>query len=307
MDNYLIKPYEPGFEEEQVKIGLEVVKSWVWPYQHNLESLRKIYSSPDFELENALFCFKDDKMVGFTHTRIGEQQGVIGPGIEREGQLGASLILPRVLPDNEKAADLLMEKSIELLKTKRVSFIQARASTMHTNSIELATKWGFKEHKDYPLGYKLYYHYVLEKGHIVEKTDDVDRFDFERDINDCVISVSNFFKVSKEKARNDIIEIDSSADLVSHLSIRKDRKLEGYCYALPNSLNKDIIATFHLEASNEEYLQQLLVQVIDDCIEIGGKYFLVDVIGELLKFENVFVKLGFDRVATWGVYEKNLS
>ena len=200
-----------------------------------------------------------------------------------------------------------MEKILEILKPKNVQFIQARASTMHTNSIELARKWGFKEHKDYPLGYKLYFHYVLEKGKIEDKTVDVERFDSERDIDDCVISVSSFFKRSKEKARDDILRIDSSDDLVSHLVIRKDGKLEGYCYALPNSLNKDIIATFHLEASNEGYLRQLLVQVINDCLEKGGKYFLVDVIGDLLKFKDVFPNLGFDKVATWGIYERFLS
>ncbi len=178
---------------------------------------------------------------------------------------------------------------------------------MHTNSIELARKWVFKENKDYPLGYKLYFHYDLEKGKIEEKTVDIELFDSERDIDDCVISVSSFFKRSKEDARKDILRIDSSDDLVSHLVIRKDGKLEGYCYALPNSLNKEIIATFHLEASNEEYLRQLLVHVIDDCLEKGEKYFLVDVIGELLKFENVFTNLGFDKVATWGIFEKVLS
>ncbi|MCG3256809.1 MAG: hypothetical protein KAU62_12010 [Candidatus Heimdallarchaeota archaeon] len=307
MCKYLIKPYEPGFEEEQVKVGLEVVKNWVWPFQNNLESLRNLYSSPDFDSETAFFCFKEDKMIGFTSARIGVQEGVVGPSIKQGEQLGASLALPRVLPNNEEAEDLLMEKILEILKSKNVPFILARVSTMHTNSIELARKWGFKEHKDYPLGYKLYFHYVLEKGKIEDKTVDVDRFDSERDIDDCVISVSNFFKSSKEKARNDIINIDSSDDLVSHLVIRKDGDLEGYCYALPNSLNKDIIATFHLEASNEEYLKQLLVQVIDECLEKGGEYFLVDVIGELLKFKNVFTNLGFDKVATWGIFEKVLS
>jgi len=307
VSKYLIKSYEPGFEEEQVKVGSEVVKNWVWPYQYDLESLKNRYSSPDFDPETALFCFKDDKLIGFTSATIGVQEGVIGPSVKRGDQLGASLALPRVLHNDKVAGDLLMEKILEVLESKNVPFIQARASIMHTNSIELARKWGFKEHKEYPLGYKLYFHYVLEKGKIEDKTDDVERFNSELDITDCAISVSNFFKVSKEKARKDILEIDSSDDLVSHLVIRKDGKLEGYCYALPNSLNKDIIASFHLEASNGEYLRQLLVHVIDDCLEKGGKYFLVDVIGELLKFKNVFTNLGFDKVATWGIFEKVLS
>ncbi|MCG3219965.1 MAG: hypothetical protein H7641_01165 [Candidatus Heimdallarchaeota archaeon] len=307
MVDYIVKPYEPGFEEEQVRIGLEIIKDWVWPFQNDLESLRNMYSAPDFDPETVLFCFKGNEMIGFTSARIGVQAGVVGPGVKRGKQLGATLDLPRVLPNNEEAADLLMERIIKVLKSKNIPFIQARASSMHTSSIELARKWSFKEHKDFPLDYKLYFHYVLEKGKIKGKTDDVERFDSNRDIDECVISISSFFKTSEEQARKNILEIDSSDDLISHLVIRKSGKLEGYGYALPSSLNKDIIATFHLEASNEYYLKQLLIQVIDDCLEKSGKYFLVDVIGELLKFEDVFIDLGFDKVATWGIFEKILS
>ncbi len=306
MCKYIIKSYESGFEVEQVKVSFKVIEDWVWPFQYNLEFLKQFYSSPDFDPETALFCFKDDEMVGFISARIGFQDGVIGPGVERGEQLGATLNLPRILPNNEEAEDLLIEKMIEVLKSKNVPFIQTRASTMHTNSIELVERWNFKEHTDFPFEYKFYYHYELKKGRVDVKTTNVLRFDPDRDIDDCSISVSNFFKSSDDEAKKDILEIDNSADLVSHLVIREGGKLEGYCYALPNSLNKDIVATFHLEASSENYLRQLLVQVINDCLEKGGKYLLIDVIGKLLEFENVLEELGFDKVATWGIYEKEL-
>ncbi|OLS29360.1 MAG: hypothetical protein HeimAB125_22720 [Candidatus Heimdallarchaeota archaeon AB_125] len=307
MNEYSIKSYETGFEEDQVRLGLEVIKDWVWPYQYNLEFLKNLYSSTDFDPNTALFCFKDKRMVGFTLARIGVQAGVVGPGVKKRAKLGANLDLPRVLPNNEKAENLLMGRIIEKLKMKKVPFIQTRASTMHTNSIELVRKWGFNEVKDYPLGYKLYYYYDLKKENIKENKEDVERFEFDRDIEYCAISVSNFFKRTLEEAKKDIEEINNSEDLVSHLVIRKKGMLEGYCYALPNNLNKDIIATFHLEASKEKYLKQLLVQVIDDCLKKGSKYLLIDVIGGLLKFEKVFLNLGFDEVATWGIYEKDLS
>ena len=306
MAKYVVKPYERGFENEQLKVSFEVIKDWVWLFQTGIDSLRKIYYSPNFDPETALFCFKDDEMIGFTYAVIGEQDGVVGPSVKKGDQIGATLFLPRVLPNNEEAADLLMEKIIEVLKSKRVPFILTRASTMHTGSIELVNKWGFIPHKEIPFGYKLYYHYVLDKGKLEGNTNDVERFNPNRDIEDCVQSVSKFFKLSKEKAKEYILETDKSDLLVSHLVIRKDDKLEAYCYALPNELNKDIIATFHLEASNEEYLEQLLVQVIDDCLEKEGQYFLVDVIGKLRKFEKVFIDLGFDKVAIWGIYQKDL-
>ena len=46
--------------------------------------------------------------------------------------------------------------------------------------------------------------------------------------------------------------------------------------------------------------------MIEDCLEKKGQYFLVDVIRELRKFEKVFIELGFDKVATWGIYQKDL-
>ena len=307
MDDFVIKSYEKGFEEEQVRIDSEIIRDWVWPFQHNLESLRNFYSAEDFDPETAQFCFKENKMIGFTYAQIGMQDGVVGPGVKRGNQIGANLALPRVLSNNIEASDLLMERIIKVLESKNIPFIQTRASTMHTGSIELVDKWGFKLHEDVPFGYKLYYHYVLNKGRIKGNTDAVSLFNLHRDLDDCVLSVSKFFKLTKEQAREYILEINSSDSLISHLVIRKADILEAYCYALPNELNRDIIAIFHLEASNEEYLKQLLVQVVDDCIKKEGSFFLVDVIGKLRKFEKLFINLGFDKVATWGIYQKELK
>ena len=53
MTEFLVKSYEPGFEEEQTKIGSEIIRNWVWPYQYNLEFLRKYYTSEDFDPETA--------------------------------------------------------------------------------------------------------------------------------------------------------------------------------------------------------------------------------------------------------------
>ncbi|MFX0065649.1 MAG: hypothetical protein ACFFC7_26040 [Candidatus Hermodarchaeota archaeon] len=304
MSGYTIKSYEPGFEEEQVKIGEAVAKQWVWPYSFSLQGLKNIYSQPNFDPETVLSCFKGDQMVGYVLTRIGEQEGVIGPGVIREEGVGASLDIPRVLPDHEEVIDLLMERIIEVLKSKNVKFIQTRVSTMKKNSIQMAEKWGFKPHKDFPLGYKLYYHYDLSKGKLEGASEDVEKFKQERDLEECIESVSQSFKMTKEATKEYILEVDSREDLVSHLVIRKSDQLVAYCYAFPNSLKKNIIATFHIEASKEEYLKQLLVKTTNNCIMKDGKYFLVDVIADLLKYESVFISLGFEKVATWGIYEK---
>ncbi|MFX1252155.1 MAG: hypothetical protein ACFFCZ_11165, partial [Promethearchaeota archaeon] len=219
----------------------------------------------------------------------------------------ASLDAPRVLPGYEEVVDLLMERIIEVLKSKNVKFIQTRVSSMKKKNIQMAEKWGFKAHQDFPLGYKLYYHYDLSKGKMEGTIEDVANFKQERDLEDCIRSVSQFFKMTKEAAKEYILEVDRQEDLISHLVIRKNDQLVAYCYAFPNSLKKTIIATFHIEAANEKYLKQLLVKTANNCIMKGGKYFLVDVIADLLKYENIFISLGFEKVATWGIYEKFIN
>ena len=128
MSNYSIKSYEPGFEEEQAKIGETVAKKWVWPHSYSAQGLKNIYFQPNFDPETVLSCFKDGRMVGYVLARIGEQEGVIGPGVIREEGMGASLDIPRVLPGYEEVIDLLMERIIEVLKSKNVKFIQTRVS-----------------------------------------------------------------------------------------------------------------------------------------------------------------------------------
>ncbi|MFX0094084.1 MAG: hypothetical protein ACFFBD_20265, partial [Candidatus Hodarchaeota archaeon] len=134
--SYTIKSYEPGFEEEQAKIGLEVAKNWVWPFYYSLQDLKNLYSQPNFDPETVLYCFQDNKMVGYALARIGKQEGVIGPGVDREEGIGASLDYPRVLPGHDEVADLLMQKVITTLKAKAVKFIQMRVTTMRENSIQ---------------------------------------------------------------------------------------------------------------------------------------------------------------------------
>lgn len=233
--------------------------------------------------------------------------GVIGPSILRDGNKGTSLFPPRVLSGHEKCTGLLMEKITHELKNRDVEFILMRASTMATGSIQLAEKFGFSQHPDFPLGYKLYYHYDLTKGRINDLTALAENFSKERDLDECIDSVATFFKLSKEEAKEWILEVDSREDMVSHLVIREDNKLVAYCFSYHNFLKKDIIATYHVETKSDDFLKQLLIKTIDNAIAKKAKFFLVDVIADLLNYEKAFQSLGFDKVAIWGIYEKLLK
>lgn len=297
--HYIIKAYEPGFEEQHKKIALIDAKEWPWPFL----SFTDIYSQPDFDPETALSCFKKDKMVGFVLVKImGE-----GPGILKNEGMGVYLDIPRVLPGYQDVADLLMRKIIQVLKAKGAKFIRTRVSTMRRNSIKLAEKWGFHPHKDFPLGYKIYYTYNLSKGKLNYSTNDTESFNKERDLKECVERVSHYFKMLKGRVKEWILEVDSREDLISHIVIRKKGRLEAYCFALPHHFNPNIMATIYMDASNEHFLKQLVARTITDGIKRKHHLFLVDIIGHLLKYKETVSSLGFENVATWGIYELRLK
>ncbi|MFX0061690.1 MAG: hypothetical protein ACFFC7_05835 [Candidatus Hermodarchaeota archaeon] len=302
MSKYIIKSYESGFEEEQAKIGLEVSKNWAWPFHYTLEELKEIYSENNFDPETQFSCFKDGKMIGFALVILKRES----PAINIVEGMIACLDIPRVLSSHEEVPDLLMERLIAVLKAKGAKCIQTRVSTMRENSIQLAEKWGFSPHKDFPLGYKNYYYYHLSKGKLDYPTKDLQIFDPERDLTECIKGVSYWFKMSKERAKKWILEVDSRGDLVSHLVIRENEKLAAYCFAYPHPDRNDIVATYYIAATKEDYLKQLLVQTINNCIAKNHKYFLVDVMRDLLRYQSVVISLGFENVATWGIYELRL-
>ena len=304
MSNYTVKDFESGMEEELVKVGTEVASKWVWPYQHSLEGFKNIISRPDFDPELLLSCIKEGKIVGYVLAGIGEKS-LIRPDL-KEDCLYARIFYPRVLPGHENATDLLMEKIIEALQKKDVELVRTRVSSMREGSLQYIEKWGFTQNKTYPVGYKLYYNYELSIGKIERTTKDVLEFDKERDLEECIKWVADFFIISEEQAQKYILDFCSREDLVSHLVIRENDKLAGYCYAGSNSINDKIKASFYIDAINEDYFNQLIIQTINASIERKANFFLIDLVYGVLKYEDTVKSLGLTKVATWGVFEKTL-
>lgn len=292
---YVIKSYEPGFEEHHKKIGLEVAKNWAWPF----ESFTDIYSQPNFDPETVLSCFKGDEMVGFVSVRLTGE----GPGIHINEGMGAYIDIPRVLSGHEGVDDLLMERIIAVLKAKGVKIIRTRVSTMRKGSVELAERWDFAPHKDFGLGYKVYYTYDLSKGKLDYPTDDLLPFDRQRDLEECVVGISDYFRMPQERAKEWVLEAETREDIASHYVVREDNKLAGYCMALSNPNDKDIVATYYIEAANEDYMRQLIVRTVTNCVDRGHRLYLIDIIGYLKKYEDLVISLGFDNAATWAIYE----
>lgn len=298
MSNYVIKTYEAGFEEEHDRIEIELGKRQPW---FNL-GLKSYFSDPNFDPESVLSCFKGNKMIGYLKSKLTNE----GPAIMVHERPAAYIQFPSVLRGNDGVEDLFMEIIIEFYKLKGVKSIQVRVSTMWENSIRISEKWGFKPLKDFQLGYKKYYNYDLHSGIPDYSIKDVQQFDQNRDLSECSVDVANFFKMSKKNTENWILEVDSREDLISHLVIRKDNKIAGYCFALPNSFNNDIAATFYIDAMNEDYLKQLIVKTMHNCIQKNCKFFLIDLLNDLLRYEEAVKSLGLKLAAEFGIYEKIL-
>lgn len=110
MQMYVIKEYQKGFEQDQVRIGREVARKWVWPYAYDYEGLLKIHAQPDFDPDTHHYCFWGDVMVGYMFSVVTPSSG--------DDVYSAHLDFPRMMPGHEQAAELLIERAFETLKKK---------------------------------------------------------------------------------------------------------------------------------------------------------------------------------------------
>lgn len=77
MSDYVIKDYRIGVEQDQVRIGYETAKNWIWPYACDLDDLLEIHGRPDFDPDTRHYCYLGEEMVGymFSITKYMEKTG----------------------------------------------------------------------------------------------------------------------------------------------------------------------------------------------------------------------------------------
>ena len=158
MKKYSIKPYEPGFDKEQARIGFEVANLWLWPLAHDEQDLKHIHTQLDFDPETSWYCFEGNNMVGFI--------SMSSPSPESTDKPRAVLFIPRCLLGYEETSDLLIEKSLEVLRKKGVRKVEIQISTMFKNSAAWLEGWGFTPSQDRGWGYKIYYSYNMQQGEL---------------------------------------------------------------------------------------------------------------------------------------------
>ncbi len=295
MQNYVIKDYEKGFEEDQVRIGLEVCRNWIWPYAYHLEDLLKIHAQPDFDPDTRHYCFLADEMVGYMVSSV---------LLSGDGAIStANLDFPRMLPGHEPAARLLIERAIETLRRKSVTHVVSRVTTMCPADLRLAEKTGFSI-RDW--GYKVYYSYEMEWGRLPIPADAAEEVDPEKDLAECAELAAKWYKRSPAWCLSHLQEWHE-AGLIAHLSVRENGRMIAACLAAPNDVRPSTAALFYIYAPDANSLRPMLAKAVNKCVDVGVHNLIADLINEHRGFEPIYQKLGFRKVAEWARCEKALD
>lgn len=287
MKKYILRAYQKGFEQDQARIGIEVARSWIWPYAYDQDDLLKAHSRPDFDPDSCHYCFLGDEMVGYLVSTIA------APG--EDGATVASLDFPRMLAGHEQAAKILIEKAFDSFIQKGVNLVESRVSTMCPSDIRLAEETGFSI---YDWGYKVYYAYEMGWGKIDIPAQGVDEIDPEKDLDDCARLASLWYKRSEEWCR-DLLREWHQAGIITHLGVREQRKLVASCMTAPNVLRSSTAANYYIYTPNEHDLMAMLAQAVNKCIEFGVQDLIADLINDHRQYEPVYQALGFRKVAEW--------
>ncbi len=280
MQKYVIKEYQKGFEQDQVKIGLEVARNWIWPYAYHLEGLLKLHAQPDFDPATRHYCFLGDEMVGYMVSLVVPS----GDGPPST----ANLDFPRMLPGHEQAAGLLVERAFETLKKKGVSRVVGRVTTMCPADIRLAEEMGFSIQE---WGYKVYYAYEMGWGKLPIPADAAEAVDPEKDLDECAELAAKWYQRPPEWCRSNLQEWHE-AGFITHLSVRAHGRMIAACLAAPNDVRPSTAAVFYIYAPDKHSLKPMLAKVVEKCIDFGVHNVIADLINEHRRYEPVYQELG---------------
>jgi hypothetical protein len=294
MPEYVVQDYRKGFEEDQVRIGLEVARNWVWPYAYSLADLLQLHAQPDFDPATRHYCFLGTEMVGYMFSVVTRSEG---------GVSTANLDFPRMMPGHEQAAELLMERALEALQRRDVSRVVGRVTTMCPGDIRLAERAGFSISS---WGYKVYYSYEMEWGRLNRSGHAAEEVDPQDDLDECARIAARWYGRPPEWCRSLLAEWHA-AGVITHLGVWEDGKLVAACMTAPNSVRPSTAAIYYIYAPDERSLRSMLVGVVDKCVDRGIHNVIADLVNEHRQYEPVYRQLGFKKVADWARCEKTLA
>lgn len=283
MEEYTLKNYQKGFEDDQAKVGIEVAQSWKYAHQTSADRLKEIYSLPEFDPETRHYCFEKDKMVGFLTSKVIEPK--------EDGKRRASLVFPSVLPGYEKAADLLIEKAFETLKKKDVEVVETYVSAISGNNYDLAKKWDYKHIQDIDNIV-----FILNGWEIKADLDTskIRKFDHEKDFDKWLSLVKEYDGLTDEQTEQLVKELKNEQDnIVAHLVIEEDEEIVGTTMIFRNEIKPSTANLAYTYVTNAEYLKMLATKVKEIGVKKDIDMFFIWLFRGRLKLRKYFDELNF--------------
>lgn len=131
------KTYDESKLDEQIELVKDVIKDWDWVIWYpNKKSLKESYSLENFTPETRHYVYDKKKLVGFLSSTVER---------EIDGILWGSIHIPFIRKDYEYIEKDLMNRTIELLKSKGVKAIRAIAMPGWGETIPILERLNFKE------------------------------------------------------------------------------------------------------------------------------------------------------------------
>jgi hypothetical protein len=256
MSKYTVKSYQEGFAEDQARLDLEVSKTWIMPDHVPLDQLIRFYSDLDIDPELRLYCFLEDKMVGFVSCRLidkGED------GINR-----IKLDFPVVLPEHEEAIDLLHEKAIDVFREKGIQSVHSTFG-LWGGTEAWAEKWGYRRIDEIGVLYGMDVSSLNFKG----ETEEVHPFNPETDLDDCVRIFVQEYGLPEENVKNFYNSLINSEQTIAYYVLREDGDIvaTGALGINPNVPTLGLLSAVYSKGIND--LKRLLTKITGTSREQG--------------------------------------
>ncbi|NHJ87989.1 MAG: hypothetical protein FK734_21170 [Asgard group archaeon] len=250
MTDYEIKIYQPGFENEQEKIGREVAKTFLIPHQTPATRLKEVYTAEDFDPETRLYAFKGEKMIGFLTSRV---LPIGDDGIQR-----ANLTPPSVLTGYEDAEKILFKKVIAILKNKGVQKVLSNYGAFANKSKKDAENLGYK------LVNEAYFLYNVNLDDIDSSIslDNIIAFDYDKHQEMCAKILADEYGRDIDWANNfyERIRNDTTINRMQFVIV-ENNELKGYLGLNQNNIVPTIASIMVIYAANADYMKQLLAKI----------------------------------------------
>ena len=298
MEEYTLKNYQKGFEQEQASVGFQVAQSWQYAHQTPAERLMVVYSKPEFDPETRHYCFKGEEMIGFLTSKVIEPK--------EDGRKRASLVFPSILPGHEGVTNLLLNKAFSTLKEKGVEVVETYVSAISGNNYDLVQKWGYKHIKDQEnLVYILNGVNLKEIGEKIEIRD----FDKGRDLEKWLSLVREYDEISEEGEKQLLQELkDEAGNIVAHLVIEQDGEIVGTTMIYRNDVKPNTANLPFTYVTDTRYLHALAAKVKEIGIKENIDLFFIWLFRGRLKLRKHFDALNFKYgQPSAGLFEKELT